>query len=71
MRLELLSTSVVVLAEAEKPAEAESESTDEAPEKVDWDVRIETPPSRPTRRIEVVFRKEGYRRPRIVDQPED
>jgi hypothetical protein len=40
-------------------------------EMVDWDVRIETPPPRPSRRVVVKFQKGSYRPPRIIDDPED
>jgi hypothetical protein len=57
-------------AETSSFGETEEEQEEDL-ETVDWDVRIETPPSRPFRRVLMDFQKGSYRRPRIVDDPED
>ncbi len=38
---------------------------------VDWDVRIEKPPLRPSEQVVVRFIQGSYRPPRIVEDPEE
>lgn len=45
--------------------------TSEEAELIDWDVRIETPPPRPSQYVVVRFEKGSYRLPRVDDDPED
>lgn len=40
-------------------------------EMIDWDVRIEPLPARPSEQIQIRFIQGGYRAPRIIDDPED
>ena len=48
-----------------------TESLEADIEIVDWDIRIETPPPRPSQHVVVRFQEGSYRLPRIVDDPED
>lgn len=53
------------------PRQTATEPPEEAPETIDWDVRIETVAPRRSEWIAAEFVEGSYRKPRIVDDPED